>query len=72
MNETKERVEHETEKIYYTAGEISELLGVSIGKGYELVKNMNQSLSKAGYLTISGKVPARYFREQWYGLDKAD
>ena len=59
----------ENEKIYITATELSELLGISIGHAYKIIHQMNEELTKAGYLVISGKVPVRYFEKRWYGLE---
>lgn len=58
------------EKIYYTAGEIAEMLGVSTGKSYKILQQMNEELEKKGYLTIRGKIPVEYFKEKWYGALK--
>jgi len=60
----------ENEKIYLTAKELSELLGVSIGYAYKIIHQLNEELTKAGYLVISGKVPVRYFEKRWYGLER--
>ena len=59
----------ENEKIYITAKELSELLGISIGHAYKIIHQMNEELTKAGYLVISGKVPVRYFEKRWYGME---
>lgn len=54
-------------KIYITANELAEMLGVSAGHAYKIIRRMNQELEKEGYLVISGKVPKRYFEKRWYG-----
>jgi hypothetical protein len=53
--------------IYITAEELSELLGISIGQAYRIIRGMNQELQSDGYLVIAGKVPRRYFEKRWYG-----
>ncbi|MFT9077901.1 hypothetical protein [Ethanoligenens sp.] len=55
-------------KIYLTAAELSQILGVSTGHAYKMIRRMNQELEKAGYLVIAGKVPKRYFEKRWYGF----
>lgn len=55
---------------YYSVEEIKEILGVSTSMAYKVIKKMNDDLTKKGYLTISGKVPRRYFEKQWYGLEE--
>ena len=57
----------EENKIYITASELSEMLGVSVGHSYKIIRRLNQELSKDGYLVIAGKVPRRYFEKRWYG-----
>ena len=58
------------DKIYFSASDISEMLDVSRSKAYNIIKALNQSLEKQGYITLAGKVPKAYFAEHWYGLDK--
>lgn|GEM_PF-408305 len=55
------------ERIYYTAAEIAEMLGVSRGKAYKILREMNAKLAEEGYLTVAGKIPVEYFKEKWYG-----
>lgn len=54
-------------KIYYNAEEVASMLGVSIGKSYKILREMNTELAGKGFLTISGKIPVEYFNEKWYG-----
>lgn len=58
------------EKIYYNAEDISQMLGVSMGKSYKILREMNRDLASRGFLTIAGKIPVEYFREKWYGATK--
>ena len=58
------------EKIYYNAEEVAAMLGVSIGKAYKILREMNKDLASRGFLTIAGKIPVEYFREKWYGAAK--
>lgn len=53
--------------MYYTAQEIAHMLGISTGKAYQLIREMNSQLRSKGYLTIPGKISTEYFREKWYG-----
>lgn len=54
-------------KIYYTAQELSEILGVSLTYSYKLIKKLNKSLEENGYITIPGRVSKAYFNEKFYG-----
>ena len=57
-------------KIYYSAADIAAMLGVSTGKAYKILREMNKDLADKGFLTIAGKIPVEYFRERWYGGKK--
>lgn len=56
-------------KIYFTAAELSVMLGVSSGHAYKIIRKMNEELQKEGYIVIAGKVPTRYFEKRWYGYN---
>lgn len=55
-------------KLYYSAMDVSELLGISRSKAYSIVKEMNKELSEKGYIVISGKVPKKFLEEKCYGI----
>lgn len=61
----------EIEKSYYDVYDVIKLLGVSKSKAYAVMRETNDDLEEQGYLVISGKVPARYFNEKWYGESHA-
>ena len=58
------------EKLYYSAADIAAMLGISMGKSYKILREMNGELAAKGFLTIPGKIPAAYFNEKWYGAAK--
>lgn len=58
----------EAKKIYYTAEEISVMLGVSVGHSYRIIRKLNKELEKQGFIIVSGKLPIRFFEERYYGL----
>ena len=60
-----------TDKLYYSAAELSDMLGISLGYGYRLCKLLNDELKSNGFLTISGRVPRGYFIERWYGMKES-
>lgn len=41
-------------------------LGIGKSSAYAIIKQLNRELDEKGYLTIRGKVPAKYFRERFY------
>lgn len=53
-------------KLYITASELAELLGISVGHAYKIIKKLNVELEKEGYLIIAGKVPRGYFEKRWW------
>lgn len=55
-------------EMYMTADEVAEVLGVSRGYAYKVIKNLNDELHKKGYTIISGKVSTKYFEEKFYGI----
>ena len=58
----------EENKIYITASELAEMLGVSVGHAYKIIRKLNRELAeKQGFLVIAGKVPRRYLEKRWYG-----
>ena len=46
-----------TMKMYITANEVAELLGVSRGYAYKVIRGLNDELKAKGFRVISGKVP---------------
>mgnify|MGYP000273130721 CR=1 FL=1 len=45
----------ENNKIYITANELAEMLGVSVGHAYKLIRKLNQELEKEGFLDNCGQ-----------------
>ena len=54
--------------LYYTAVDLQKMLGISKGKSYQIIKNLNEELRKDGYIVIAGKIPKVFFNEHYYGL----
>ena len=57
-----------TMEMYITADEVAELLGVSRGYAYKVIRGLNDELKDKGFRVISGKVPRKYFQEKFYGM----
>lgn len=57
-------------KLYFDAPELSELLGVSIGHSYKIIRELNSELKAEGYIVISGKVPKAYFKAKYFGFNE--
>lgn len=42
--------------MYYGAEEVAELLRISKGKSYAIIRDLNKELEQKGFITIAGKV----------------
>lgn len=51
---------------FYTADDVSSILSVSKPTAYRIIKRLNGELSSNGYITVSGRVPRKYFDEKFY------
>lgn len=56
-------------KIYITARELLDMLGVSMGYAYKIIRKLNKELDKDGFIVIAGKVPKGYFEKRWFGYN---
>lgn len=56
-------------KIYITAREFSDMLGVSMGYAYKIIRKLNKELDKDGFIVIAGKVPKGYFEKRCFGYN---
>lgn len=56
------------EELFVRADEVAKELGVSKPFAYKLMQKLNAELAQKNYITISGRVSRRYFRERIYGL----
>ena len=57
-----------TDKTMMTATEVAEVLNVSKGKAYKIIRKLNDELASQGYIVISGRVPKAYWHKKFYGL----
>ena len=57
-----------SDKVYVTANELAEMLDVSVGMAYKIIRELNRELSAQGYIVIAGRCPRRYLEEKYYGL----
>lgn len=55
-------------KLYLTAEEVADALGISKGHAYVLIRECNEELKKQGFIVIAGRVPVKYFCEKYYGF----
>lgn len=51
-------------KKYISAKELTEMLGLSEWKAYQLCRELNKELSDKGYIVLKGKIPIGYLMER--------
>lgn len=51
-------------KIFYSAQDVADLIGVSVSKAYQIIAQMNSELKEKGYLVQRGRVPIAYFNDR--------
>ena len=61
-------MDERSNKLYYTAVEIQEMLGISKGLAYKILREMNKELKERGFIVVPGRIPKAYFEEHYYGL----
>lgn len=59
-------------KAMYNAKELAEVLGCSESKSYQFIKQMNEELKKAGYITLKGKISRVYVAKRFFGMEGAE
>lgn len=57
-------------RAFIDAAEVAETLGISLGKAYEIIRELNTQLEERGYITRSGQVLPEVFpgKVLWAGL----
>ena len=48
---------------FVTANEVAEIMGISRSKAYQIVREMNKELKSMGYITVAGKCPVQFFKQ---------
>lgn len=51
---------------FYRVSDVMRLTGTGKSKAYQIIRQLNGELEKAGYLTIPGKVSRAYFNERLF------
>lgn len=58
-------------KYFYDVEDVMEILCVGVTYAYKVIKTLNKELEESGYLTVKGRVSAKYFNER-YMIDDND
>lgn len=48
-----------------TIDDVMDMLSVKPGKGYQIIRALNNELEEKGFMTVSGRVPIDYLRERF-------
>lgn len=67
MTITRRKIKME-QNLYYNASDVAKILGVSRGKSYKILRELNEELRQKGYIVIAGRIPKKFFNEHYYGL----
>lgn len=49
------------------ADEVAAVLGVAKETAYKIIRNLNKDLEAKGYITVSGRLPRRFWEDKFYG-----
>lgn len=55
-----------TQRKLLNAKQVAEALNISVSYAYKVIDQLNKELTKAGYLTISGKVDSLYLYKRFF------
>lgn len=58
-------------KKFLSATDIADIMEVSKGHAYKIIRVLNDELSAKGFIVVAGKVPRKYFEERCYCIDVA-
>ena len=50
-----------TDKMFMEVQDVIEILNISEGKAYEIIRMLNAELKEKGYIAVRGMVNAKYF-----------
>lgn len=59
-------------KLFMTAQEVADTLGMSKAYAYKLIQEMNQEMAKEGYVVLHGKINRSFFFKKIYGGETKD
>jgi CTP-dependent riboflavin kinase len=64
--------ERSEKALYVDVKEVMRTLGVSRGKAYKIIQQLNEELIAQGYAVLAGKCSRRYFNEKYYNYNSQD
>ena len=61
------QMEESMEKLFLSAEEVAEVMGISTAYAYKVIQRMNKELKKKGFITMQGRIDRKFFYDQFYG-----
>lgn len=61
------QMEERMEKLFLSAEEVAEVMGISTAYAYKVIQRMNKELKKKGFITMQGRIDRKFFYDQFYG-----
>lgn len=58
--------EMKDDRLMLRATDLSELLQISVGSSYRIIKKLNVELEEKGYIVIAGRIPTKYFEKRFF------
>ncbi len=55
-------------KNFLSVDDVAEYMGISVPTAYKIIRELNDELRHAGYITISGRISKTYFLSKVYGM----
>ena len=65
------QMEESMEKLFLSAEEVAEVMGISTAYAYKVIQRMNKELKKKGFITMQGRIDRKFFYDQFYGTADA-
>ena len=54
-------------KRFLNVNDVALFMDVSVANAYKIIRQLNDELGAAGYITVAGKINRAYFEEKIYG-----
>ena len=61
LSKERKEITNMTDKMFMEVQDVIEILNISEGKAYEIIRMLNAELKEKGYIVVRGKVNTKYF-----------
>lgn len=52
-----------------TANDVAQVLGISKGHAYKIVRELNDELEAKGFIVVAGKIPRVFWDKKFYNVN---